>query len=199
MDEPSILATVEQYLEGKMMTSERVMQRMFPGKKIPDLRVKWSDGGIFYCEVKSPQLVLEQKTNLYKHDTTISKLRQFLHTATQQFNSVNPNHLIPNVLVWTSEHFQLNWHNFVASILGAITVEDRSIRDLTKHGAVVRTAKDWEKVDIHIWLQLNDSGVYQQTFFCNHNIDDVARRLFDLLRLGRDGRAAGDWYEIDLS
>jgi hypothetical protein len=198
MEEPEILSLVARYLISKGGEPERVTSKMYPSAKIPDFRVKWGNGGFYYCEVKSSELILDPEIKMYKHDTTMSKLRQHLHTAVQQFDSVNPSHIVPNIIIWTSENFQLNWHNFMECARGTISIGSGMVRDLRRHGAVARTAKDWERVDIHVWLQHNVNDIYQQTFFGNSNADDVVGRLLVTLRSAPDGTPAGDLHEMVL-
>ncbi len=166
MTDKKTLELVSEYLKSKGFNPIRIDQKMFPGKRIPDFKVEWGNGGLFYCEVKSPILKLDPKTNLFKHITTMSKLRYFIHTSAIQFKSVNPNHIIPNILIWTSDHFQLNYSNLVDCLRGAIYRSGSSIKNLEHTDFVLRTNKDIEEIDLHIWLQISAQGdIYQQTFY----------------------------------
>jgi hypothetical protein len=183
MKESLALSHAKVLLESKGFAPQRITQKMYPDKKIPDYRVHWGQGGLFFCEVKSPELIMDPPTQLFKHTTTMSKLTDFLHTAAKQFNSVNAHHLVPNVLIWVSDHMQLNHHNLIECVEGKISCGHQVIRDLSREPFVLRTDEDWRVVDIHIWLQVGNVQIIQQTNFINGNAGLIAitTRLFHLL------------------
>jgi hypothetical protein len=183
MDETTALPVVETLLKNKGMNPVRITQNMYPNKKITDFKVEWGQGGLFYCEVKSPKLILDPITNLFKHVTTMSKLRDDLHYANKQFKSVNPSHIIPNVLIWTSDYMQLNWSNFVDCLRGRMVRNGKIIKDLSNADFIVRTNKDIGEIDIYIWLQIGGSGkVIQKRYFYNKDSLLTPYKLFTYLR-----------------
>jgi len=198
MKEPKALTLVDGLLRSRGAIPERLTVETYGNRKMPDYCVSWGDGGLFYCEVKTPELKLSPSTGLYMHRTTHSKLRRLLHTASKQFDSVNRHHLIPNVLIWICDDFMLNWHTWAECVTGFIEVPGTVLHDFTKNEFFARTQAHLYNIDIHIWLQANSDRVYQETFFWNGDSGDVARRLVERLLVGESGEPAGDVYTLEL-
>lgn len=97
-----------------------------------DFKVNYADGGYFYCEVKSPKLIFNNIFNGYKHSTIISKLSDLQNKACKQFKNTNPQHIVPNILVWILRDFQLNWIDLVDCNQGHITVNSQLVYDFRK-------------------------------------------------------------------
>ena len=158
-DEDRDIAVAQGFFASRGISTERISPGMYPGKgKLPDLHGEFGKGGFFFSEVKSPRLD-EAPGGGFAHHTTMSKLLGMLRKARKQFESVNPKHLVPNVLIWVSRHFQLNWSNFVDTFHGYIGIGDHVLRDFRGADFVRRTERDWRIVDLHVWLQVNEEDV----------------------------------------
>jgi len=175
------IGLVTEVLHGLGITVERITESMYPRSgKLPDLRCEFGDGGFFFVEVKSPFLA-EAEGGGYAHSTTMSKLSELLSKAAKQFKSVNTLHIVPNVLVWVSRNFQLNWTNLVEASKGQIGNDNVIIRDLRQTDFVKRNRSAWFTVDIHIWLQVGEQGIYQAKLFRLQGIEGTAVNLIRLL------------------
>ena len=187
MHENLALRLVEEYLRIQNYTPIRIDPRKVPfGRKSPDFDVKKNNQTSFYCEVKTPELKLDPKMNMYLWNTTISKLRDMVHKAVKQFNDYDPGHSKPWVVMFTSDNFQLQWKLFADNILGVITGGQQVIKDLTAQDFIIRTQQDIKKTDLFVWLQVSpkDNKIYQRAYYINGDskfYDDAQRIRFELL------------------
>jgi len=178
MKDTEVIKIVNGYLREKGFNPERL--KSFD-ESAPDFKVNYDDGGLFYCEVKSPNMFIKN-AEFEKHSTKFSKLEKHLHKAAKQFRNANPLHLFPNILIWTSKHFALCWKDFSDCFRGFISIDNKIIYDRTNSDSFKRVRKDWEIIDIHIWLQLGKTGIYQESKFINSNsLNILSPKLLPLL------------------
>lgn len=131
MTELLALELVENFLKNHRYNPKRIdASKLNPGEKAPDFEVLDLAELKFYCEVKTPELKLDAKEQIFKWTTTASKLRIFIHKAVKQFVGQDPKHLKPWVIAFTSDHFQLNWTNFTHCIQGAVAYNNQVLKDL---------------------------------------------------------------------
>ncbi len=172
MTEESILQIISSYLIKHKYTPERInTSKLPPGKKAPDFLVKANKILKFYCEIKTPDLKLNPKTNLFNWQTTVSKLRDLIHKAAKQFKDEDSLHSIPWVVIFTSCHMQLNWTNLSHCIQGKVGYGKDIIKDLTDQRYIKDTNQDVKNIDLFIWSQVNEQHkkIYQMVHFINHD------------------------------
>lgn len=172
MTESLALELVDGFFKNHKYNSKRIDTKRLPsGKKAPDFEVIDSSELKFYCEVKTPGLKPNDQTQMFHWTTTISKLRDLIHKAVEQFKNQDPNHLKPWVLIFTSDHFQLNWANFVHCLQGAVAYNSQIIKDLSNQRFVLDTEDDIKIIDLFIWCQVNAQAkkIYQMVHFVNGN------------------------------
>lgn len=170
MNEALALELTENYLKGHKYSPVRIDATKLPtNKKAPDFEVKDTIELRFYCEVKTPELKPNDKTQMFHWTTTISKLRDLIHKAVKQFRDQDPQHSKPWVLVINSDHFQLNWSNFAHCIQGIIAYNSQIIKDLRNQRFIEETDEDIRAIDLFIWCQVNDKEkkIYQMVHFLN--------------------------------
>ncbi|WP_162142158.1 hypothetical protein [Leptospira alexanderi] len=188
MNDKQDLILVEQFFKvKKKICPERITT--FNISKT-DFQVKYTDGGFFYCEVKSPKLVFNKIFNGYKHSTILSKLSDLQHTACKQFKKTNPQHIVPNILVWISRDFQLNWTDLESCFLGQITVKSQLIYDFKKSHFYQKATNDLGIIDYHIWLQANmNNTIYEETHFQVQN----TKMSLQLIKLLQENIIKAQW------
>lgn len=149
-------------------------------RQTPDNYIE-DDGSKYVCEVKSPVLKLDLETRVYKFKTTHRKILDFIHTATKQFQSLDAEHNLPRVLVFTSITPQLNWKSFTDAIQGGvIDQEGNRSPDFSKTPVYTSTLPLLSSVDLYIWFQVSGTGdkFYQVSYFVNersaHRTDCMA-------------------------
>lgn len=163
MTEHRILSSVSNYLAGHGCQVLRLSAKALPvGIKCPDFQVLLNDGTSFYCEVKSPLLQANEITEMFHWTTSVTKLRDLMHKAAEQFSDEDPKHESPWVLIFTSDHMQLNWSNLTHAYTGRVYYGDKTIVDLTHLKRVQETVRDVEQIDLFVWLQMNEKAdIYQ--------------------------------------
>ncbi len=187
MKESIALDIVQKYLTDHGYLYKRLKPEQFPvGTKVPDFEVLIDGRKQFYCELKSPELHPHPVTNMFHWSTTMSKLRDFMHTAVKQFVSVDPHHMIPWVLLFTSDHMLLNWTNMKDAINGKTQRGDTLLNDFSTSRFVTNTQSDMQNIDLIIWCQINseDKRIYQYVPFFNHDSEFInsARSIDDRLK-----------------
>lgn len=140
------------------------------GINLPDLEVYENNTLAFYAEVKTPELNLNLQTGLYQWNTTINKLRALSRKAVKQLESFEPTHTYPRVIIFTSDHPQLNWTNCVHHIQGAVSYNGNVLKDFRNKETGWDLTEELLKIDLIIWLQVNyidHQGLAQATNMLN--------------------------------
>ena len=159
------LARANAWFQGRGLVAERMPAGRIPGKRAPDFQVYSSRGELFFCEVKALSLRMDPETNCFKHTTTLRKLADHVVTAAEQFGSVNKTHMVPNVLFWNSDHFQLNFSSLIMMLRGYLGVEGREFADFKRLRSIQKARANLATIDLHIWLQGESTQlVYIPTF-----------------------------------
>lgn len=172
MTEEKILLIISSYLINHNYTPVRIdTSKLPPGRKAPDYLVKSNNKLQYYCEVKTPDLILNPNTNLFNWQTTVSKLRDLIHKAAKQFKDQDSLHSVPWIVIFTSCHMQLNWTNLSHCIQGKVGYGKDLIKDLTGQRYIKDTNQDVNNIDLFIWSQVNEqhNKIYQMVHFINHD------------------------------
>jgi len=150
----------------------------------------------YLCEVKSPQLKFDISTGLYKFTSSHRQILNPIHTAKKQFDTQDPKHEVPHILIYTSAHFLLNWKSFTDAIQGGVMNQNgKKLPDLTNTHIYQATKNMISEIDGYAWLQVrNDKQFHQVSYFLNKNSDHKrsVQELFNnlhkkmLSRLGLD-------------
>jgi len=170
MSENTAIKIIENYYSNHGFHPERLYPENFPSNtKVPDFVIKESGEISHYCELKSPDLILNPKTNLFHWQTTVSKLRDMMHKAVKQFKGVDPEHKYPWVLAITSSHMQLNWTNMVHTINGVAGFNNTVFSDFRDKRFISDTQDDLVQIDFIFWNQVNyqDKRIFQYVPFIN--------------------------------
>jgi hypothetical protein len=179
---------VKKYLIKHGFNPQEIKTKKLPqGKKSPDLIVYKNEKIIFYCEIKTPEHKLNPLTNMYHWDTTFNKLRRFIHTARKQFEDFDHEHKYPWVVVFTSDHPQLNWTSFYHNVIGAVAYNGKVIKNFRERSFVKNSDRDFLSLDMVIWFQvnyINRKEIFQAYFFVNQDskLFKKTKRISDLLK-----------------
>lgn len=185
MTEHQIITSVSQYFSIHGYKVVRLHTKFLSqGVKCPDLEGFFNDDHSFYCEIKSPLLKANDITKMFHWTTSVTKLRDNIHKAVSQFRDKDPQHESPWVLVFTSDHMQLNWSNLTHAFAGKVYFNNKVVTDLTHLQRVKETNAAVKQVDLFVWLQMNENAdIYQvrlliqpQTKFMVE-IKDIAHKL----------------------
>lgn len=184
LKESQALLLVKEYIDSKGLSCKRIE---VSDKKSPDFEILQNEVVKAYCEVKTPEHNLNPLTNMYHWDTTFYKLRRFLHTAVKQFKSYDPNHEVPWMVTFTSNHPQLNWTNFMHNVIGAVQYNGQVLKDFRQEKFIKDSDKDLLSIDLIVWTQVNyiTPKIFEIKFFINndssHKLD--TEHLTELLKI----------------
>lgn len=170
MSESEAINLVENYIKSHRLSPLRINPKKLPdGLRSPDFEVQENGSAYFLCEVKTPSLILNERTRMFQWNTTMSKLREFMSKAFKQFQDYDPEHKFPWVLVFTSDYFQLNWTNCAHSIQGAVAFGGDLIRDFSNHRFIKDTQDEIVSIDLIIWCQVDSekTKIHQLVPFSN--------------------------------
>lgn len=138
-------------------------------RKTPDNYIEGKNRK-YICEIKSPESKLDLETQVYKFKTSHRKILNFIHTAIKQFESLDSEHSLPRVLVFTSITLQLNWKSFTDAIQGGvINQQGNRSPDFSKTPTYTSTLPLLSGIDLYIWFQVSEAGdkFYQVSYFVN--------------------------------
>lgn len=168
MTEKQVLLRIAEYFKARNLDLRRINTIKTHGAKSPDFELFISENLAAYIEVKSPLLLLNDKTQLFQWTTSVSKLRGFIHVAVKQFTEADSQHTKPWLLVFTSDHMQLNWVNMIHALTGVVSHGGNITTDLRQERYVKDTESDVIKIDSIVWFQMNSEGkIHQVRFFVN--------------------------------
>ncbi|MBX7046382.1 MAG: hypothetical protein K1X86_11165 [Ignavibacteria bacterium] len=100
-------------------------------EKSPDFKVETQNGFLFFCEVKSIEIETSKEGLLYS--TIYNCITTRVHKAFKQFESVNALRFVPNVLIFISHNFQINFKSFEELLIGKLEIEGDKIADFSKY------------------------------------------------------------------
>jgi hypothetical protein len=170
---------------------------------IPESSVQTPDGYItgfgskYLCEVKSPILMFDHKAAPfgYKFSTTHNKILVAIHSAKKQLRKLDPKHLLPHILVYTSPHPQLDYSNLVHAMSGYIAMQDGTITTDLRDTEIFKNTKNIiQDIDLYAWFQIGGGGKFiRVNYFSNHKsihaktIEDLVAGLKSIPVSSMDG------------
>lgn len=167
LTEAELIKIYFDYLSSRGVSASRIPAS---SAKTPDLRLT-KDGQEYLNEFKSPELLLDEQTQLFLFKTTNTKILSFIHKAVKQLHSHDPLHEYPWIVTFAATHFQLNQSNFCDALRGGFEVADGSFAPpgFAKTEAFKRSLKNRFECELFIWLQISASPahVFQVTFIVN--------------------------------
>ena len=172
LPESKALLLVREYFSSHFLRCEYIDPRHLSGGiKSPDYKIFQAEEHLAYCEVKTPENQVNQQAGMYFWDTGFNKLRKFIHKAVKQFHDEDSNHSKPWIVVFTSNHPQLNYSSLLHCIRGSVVLGGTLIKDFRNKRFIKSSNKDLKSVDLFIWMQISyvSPKIYQVKFFLNDN------------------------------
>ena len=135
--------------------------------KTPDYRV-YKGGDLFgYCEVKNAQkdTWLDDKLDKavpyeivggLRKDPVFNRLSTHIHKARKQFDAVNADENLPNILSFYNEDKQSGFLDLMAVTTGYFFAEGGAVFPIYKNVSEGRVKKDIEKIHLFIWLDAHE-------------------------------------------
>ena len=146
--------------------------------KNPDFKVYQNKELVFYAEVKS--IFVDE--NELGHKQMLNNLAKKLHSAFNQFLSVNNRHEFPNVLFWCSNAMRADINKFIDFHNGYVSTglagKGDVFKDFRKTDVVEKSNIENRIIDLHIWVQHDE---FKQVFG-NQNWKHITK-ISDALKL----------------
>lgn len=122
----------------------------------PDFMVNNTNGElIFYVEEKTidPDVFLDTAKSFEVvsiNDSSQNSLNNKFRKAVKQFDSVNPEHVKPNVLAIVNLNNMMSIHDLFSTLTGYSVTQDKHLIKLSS--SVGRIKEDIEKIDLCLWF-----------------------------------------------
>jgi len=131
----------------------------------PDFRVLKGTEFCFYCEVKSidkERWLDEQLEKVppgtiaggLRPDPTFNRLTSDIHKAIKQFDSVNPDVLFPNVLVFVNNESICRVHDLFEVFTGNYRSDDGTLHPISKKYSDGRIKEEKHNIQLFIWIDV---------------------------------------------
>jgi hypothetical protein len=154
---------VKDFLSGYGLRSERFDNAQLGLGKTPDFRVYNNGEFAFYCEVKNAQKDMWLDEELEKaapgeiagglrKNPVFNRLSAHIHKACKQFNAVNKEESLPNVLAFYNEDQQSGFLDLLAVTTGNFFAEGGAVFPIYKNFSEGRIKADIEKIHLFIWI-----------------------------------------------
>ncbi len=154
---------VKDFLSGYGLHSEKFDKSKLGIGKSPDYQV-YSNGKLtFYCEVKNAQkdTWLDEKlakatpgeiVGGLRKDPVFNRLSAHIHKARKQFDAVNKDEKLPNVLAFYNEDEQSGFLDLLAVTTGNFFAEGGAVFPIYKNFSEGRIKADIVKIHLFIWI-----------------------------------------------
>ncbi len=151
---------VKDFLSAYGLKSEKFGKEELRKGKTPDYRVYKDDRLFSYCEVKNAQqdTWLDNKLDKaelvggLRKDPVFNRLSAHIHKARKQFDAVNADEKLPNILSFYNEDKQSGFLDLMAVTTGNFFAEGGAVFPIYKNVSEGRVKKDIEKIHLFIWL-----------------------------------------------
>ena len=166
-------AFVDERLRAFGFRLEPFSKREIRARKTPDRRVYRGRELVFLLEIK--EIAEDNWLGGARPDPVFNRLTDDIHEAVKQFDSVNPNRKVANVLAFVNRDPMCGSEDLRGVLTGsALTSSGKRFRIYDKY-ALGRIREERFRVDLYLWL--DESGVFQVL------VNDADRRHSDRLRV----------------
>ena len=154
---------VKAFLEKYQLRPERFTGAEMAAGKTPDFRVFSGSDLQLYIEVKSPEedtwlcdkldeAVPGEIVGGLRNDPSFNRLTAHIHKARKQFDAVNLNEVVPNVLAFYNQDQNSGFLDLLAVTTGNFFSKDGSVFPIYKNYSEGRVKNDVERIHLFIWL-----------------------------------------------
>lgn len=164
-NEKADLEVVEHLIVACGLATERFSKVKLRSGKSPDFRVLQNGKLVAYCEVKSPHddWLDQQEAEAGgqgifgggRPDPTFNRIGRQIEHAALQFESVNPNHILPNVLIFVNHDESSGFGDLYETITGCFVSEDGHHHPTAKNVSEGKIRESKLIIDLYAWIDLN--------------------------------------------
>ncbi len=182
-NEDADLGLVEELVSGP---AGFVLERIETTQELrPDFRMVSWRGLAGYCEVKSPRddwldEQLEQAppgtiVGGARTDPTFNRIARHILKAVKQLDTVNPDHALPNVLVFVNHDDHSNFNDLCETVTGYARAASGERYPFHLHIAEQRLGDKRGRIDLYLWIDDNRKRRRISGFlWCDTNSEHVA-------------------------
>ena len=179
---------VKVFIESKGLIIERFSKEELRSMKTPDFKVFHGEDFAFYCEVKESEEDQWINNKLKdatpgevvggsREDPVFNRLTTHIHKARKQFDSVNPEHIIPNVLSFYNSDENYGFNDLLGVVTGNFYGDDGTCDKIYGKYSDGRLKDDLTHIDLIIWL---DRFKPMRYYFVTQ-VEEVCLRLSEYL------------------
>lgn len=160
-DESADLAFVADLFGSQQLQAIPFSKAEVGSGKTPDFRIMRGDQLLAYCEVKSPndewldrQLDGAKPFEIVgglRNDPTFNRLSNLVHKAVAQFDAVNPDRAVPNILVFVNYDRASNFADLRETLTGMFFADDGTRYVTMKHVSEGRIREEKYRIDAYVW------------------------------------------------
>ena len=154
---------VNNFLIGYGLNVEKFEKDLIGNIKSPDFKVYNNGELALFCEVKNAQQDewLDKEIEQapigeivvgVRKDPVFNRLTTHIHKARKQFDAVNEDEVIPNVLAFYNEDDNSGFLDLLAVTTGNYFAEDGSVFPVYKKFSDGRIKSDIQKIHLFVWL-----------------------------------------------
>ncbi len=128
-------------------------------KRTPDFKIFKDASLIAYCECKEIEEDKREYTEKNGHcldDNTYNKVSNIIENSTEQFDNVNENHDIPNILFIFNNRQEADSKDFVFTYTGNLYGNDGKTIPALKKVSEGKIKKRKEVIDLCLWQNKKD-------------------------------------------
>jgi len=166
---------VADFLKGFGLAPKPFIKEEKGRQKTPDFRVFKDEAFAFYCEVKSikkdewlNKLLEKAPSGINvggaRHDPIPNRISNDIHTATKQFDSVNPAVKDPNVLALVNNDTNCGFTDLFEATSGCFWAEGNNFYPSLKNISEGRIKEEKWRIHLFLWLDSFKSDQFMFTF-----------------------------------
>lgn len=176
-DEKQDLQFAKTFYESYGLTVEPFSKLEMKNSKTPDRKI-FKDGNLIsYCEVKSPQkdgwldALLDEAppdeiVGGARSDPVFNRISGHVKKAVEQFEAVNPDREVPNILLFINHDENSNFHDLKETLTGYFHSENGELHPTMMNVAEGRSIGERKhRVDLFIWINAEKSTGGPKYFF----------------------------------
>ncbi len=152
-----------EFLEQHSFEVDEYSKNEMKEARTPDFKVLKDGELVFYCEVKTiaeDTWIIDQLRNARpativggpRNDATYNRISSKIHDAAEQFQSVNPIHEYPNVLVFIDHEEGLGYNGLLNTVTGYFFAQGGGRHPIFKKYSDGRIKKEKYQIDLYLWF-----------------------------------------------
>lgn len=190
-DEKADLDLVRHLIEKQSLKFVIFSQHEMINKKTPDFKIVFNKKLVGYCEVKSthdewPQeqlnsVPLNTIVSECRNDPVFNRMSNAIHKAASQFNSVNADHRMLNILAIVNHDIHSGPNDLRETLTGNFLADDGTLYPINRRISEGRIKEDKKIIDLYIMINPRTRCIVAE-FINDINFDRAEKvlNIFDI-------------------